>query len=386
MSDSIGKEANPDLVLPLAKALMERPSVTPDDAGCMDLIEPRLHAMDMCIQHLDSANVRNLLAVHGDGAPHLMLLGHTDVVPPGPAEDWTSPPFSPEVRDGMLYGRGAADMKGAVAACVVAVERFLKANPDHPGTLSLLLNSDEEGPAEHGVRFVAEQLQSRGLLPDACLVAEPSSAVRLADVMRIGRRGSIQARVRIHGVQGHTAYARASDNPAHRAGRLITALGELAFDDGDDNFPPTVLQISNLSAGTGALNVTPGVLDIRFNIRNNPNSRADQLKKRIESLIEANDPGAWELEWRVSGVPFGPATGLLQDAVTQACSEVLGYSPKPDTGGGTSDGRFLGPLGVSVVELGPLNRTIHQVDECVSVSDLETLPKVYEAVIRRMLT
>ncbi|MEE4297269.1 MAG: succinyl-diaminopimelate desuccinylase [Wenzhouxiangella sp.] len=386
MDRTNANKADTDSVLPLAMALMQCPSVTPDDAGCMDLIEPRLRASGMGVEYLDSENVRNLLAVHGSGAPHLMLLGHTDVVPPGPLENWTSPPFSAEVRNGMLYGRGAADMKGAVAASVVAIERFLAAHPDHPGTLSLLLTSDEEGPADHGVRFVAEQLQSRRLLPDACLVAEPSSKHRLADVMRIGRRGSIQAGIRIHGVQGHTAYANAADNPAHRAGRLIAALGQLAFDDGDESFPPSALQISNLNAGTGAMNVTPGLLDIRFNIRNNPNSPEDQLKRQIEALIEANDPGQWELEWRVSGVPFGPARGALREVVMEACSEVLGYSPKPDTGGGTSDGRFLGPLGVSVVELGPLNRTIHQIDECVSVADLEALPKIYEAVIRRMLT
>ncbi len=385
MSESKGYDPNQESVLPLAEALMERASVTPDDAGCMDLIESRLRAAGMDVEFLNSADVRNLLASHGTGAPHLMLLGHTDVVPPGPLERWTSPPFSPEVRDGMLYGRGAADMKGAVAASVVAVERFLGAHPDHPGTLSLLLTSDEEGPADHGVRIVADELQARNALPDACLVAEPSSTHRLGDVMRIGRRGSIQAGIKIYGAQGHTAYAQAADNPAHRAGGLISSLGQLAFEDGDEHFPPSVLQISNVSAGTGALNVTPGLLDIRFNIRNNPNSSADELKRQIESLIEANDPGQWELEWRVSGVPFGPASGPFPEAVIDACSEVLGYRPEPDTGGGTSDGRFLGPLGVSVVELGPLNRTIHQIDECVSVSDLENLPKIYQAVMKRML-
>ncbi|NDY96118.1 succinyl-diaminopimelate desuccinylase [Wenzhouxiangella limi] len=372
-------------VLALAKALIERPSLTPDDGGCMDLIEPRLVAAGMAMESLDFGDVRNLLAVHGAGPPHVMLLGHTDVVPPGPLEEWTSPPFEPSVRDGMLYGRGAADMKGSVAALVVAVQRFLAERADHAGTLSLLLTSDEEGPAEHGVRAVVPVLKKRRLLPDACLVGEPSSRERLGDVMRIGRRGSIQARLIIRGVQGHTAYAHPADNPVHRAGPLLAELGQLCYEDGDDDFPPTKLQISNLRAGTGAENVTPGQLEIRFNIRNNPHSPADVLKDRVEAIIEAHDPGPWCLDWRVSGEPFGPARGALPMAVVEACREVLGHSPEADTGGGTSDGRFLGPAGVSVVELGPVNRTIHQVDECVSVADLKRLPAVYQAVMNRLL-
>ncbi len=372
-------------VLRLAEELISRPSVTPEDAGCMDVIESRLIGAGMRVEYMDSGDVRNLLAFHGSGTPHLMFLGHTDVVPPGPENAWASPPFDPRVRSGMLYGRGAADMKGSVAATVVAIESFLRDCPDHPGTVSLLLTSDEEGPAEHGVRVVAARLQEEGLLPDACLVAEPSSHTRLGDVIRIGRRGSIQACLTIRGVQGHTAYARAVDNPVHRAGSLLAALGRIEFDDGDDSFPPSILQISNINAGTGAANVTPGALELRFNIRNNPNSTAAELRTRIESLIESHDPGSWSLDWRVSGDPFGPAEGPLLEAVVEACEEVLGYRPNPDTGGGTSDGRFLGPLGVSVVELGPSNRTIHQVDECVSVDDLERLPALYRAVMDRML-
>ncbi|MFP4334026.1 MAG: succinyl-diaminopimelate desuccinylase [Wenzhouxiangella sp.] len=383
-----GKAYNVDArsdVLALAMDLIARPSVTPDDAGCMNLIEPRLVTAGMAVEALHSADVRNLFATHGSGAPHLMLLGHTDVVPPGPQDDWTSPPFTPSVRDGVLYGRGAADMKGSVAALVVAIEQFLAACPDHPGTLSLLLTSDEEGPAEHGVRAVAAELARRNGLPDACLVAEPSSRKHLGDVMRIGRRGSIQARLTIRGKQGHTAYAQPAENPVHRAGPLLAELGQLSYEDGDDDFPPTRLQISNVNAGTGADNVTPGVLEIRFNIRNNPHSPAALLKDRLEAVIKAHDPGPWCLDWRVSGVPFGPAEGPLREAVADACREVLGRVPEPDTGGGTSDGRFLGPMGVSVVELGPVNRTIHQIDECLSIADLEQLPAVYRAVIHRML-
>ena len=369
----------------LAMELISRPSLTPNDAGCMDLIEPRLAAAGMQTEYLDSGNVRNLLAVHGSGSPHLMLLGHTDVVPPGSESDWTSPPFEPSVRDGYLYGRGAADMKGSVAALVVAVERFLGSSSDHAGMLSVLLTSDEEGVAEHGVRAVVPRLRQRELLPDLCLVGEPSSRDRLGDAMRIGRRGSIQARLTIRGVQGHTAYARSADNPVHRAAPLLAELAQMRFDDGDDFFPPTRLQISNVQAGTGADNVTPGTLEIWFNIRNNPNSRSKVLEDRIEALINRHDPGAWSLNWRVSGEPFGPAQGRLPEAVAASCREILGFAPKPDTGGGTSDGRFLGPLGVSVVEFGPVNRTIHQVDECISVADLERLPGVYEAVMTRIL-
>ncbi len=385
MSMQAYTDGNRSDVLDLALALMARPSVTPDDAGCMDLIEPRLAALGMTSEFLDAGKVRNLFAYHGSGSPHLMLLGHTDVVPAGPSDEWTSPPFEPAIRDGVLYARGAADMKGSVAALVVALERFLVSAPKHPGTLSLLLTSDEEGPAEHGVRAVVPELEQRGLLPDHCLVGEPSSSQRLGDVMRIGRRGSIQARLSIRGVQGHTAYADAADNPVHRAGSLLAALGQLDFADGDEFFPPTRLQISNVQAGTGAENVTPGRLDVWFNLRNNPNSNADALQRNIEALIEQHDPGPWSLDWHVSGVPFGPARGALPAAVEQACGEVLQRFPQADTGGGTSDGRFLGPLGVNVVEFGPVNRSIHQIDEHVAVADLEKLPAVYEGVIRRLL-
>lgn len=372
-------------VLALARELIARRSVTPEDAGCSELIAERLRAVGMRIEFIDVGPVRNLLAVHGSGAPHLMLLGHTDVVPPGPLDDWRSPPFAPEVRDGFLYGRGAADMKGSVAAFVVALETLLSRHPDHQGTLSLLLTSDEEGPADDGVRAVVPILEQRGLLPDYCLVGEPSSSEHLGDAIRIGRRGSIQARLSVRGVQGHTAYADPADNPVHRAGALLAALGQLAFDDGDEWFPPTRLQISNLRAGTGADNVTPGALEIWFNLRNNPNSPAERLKQSIEALIHAHDPGPWSLDWRISGMPFGPATGTLPQAVIEVCREQLGREPEATTGGGTSDGRFLGPLGVSVVELGPVNRSIHQVDECVRVAELEQLPQLYAGVIRRLL-
>ena len=373
-------------VLALAEDLIARRSVTPQDAGCQAMIASRLELAGMAVESIVVEDVVNLFARHGEGPPHLMLLGHTDVVPSGPEDNWTSPPFEPTHRDGHLFGRGAADMKSSVAAFVVALERFLDQHPKHRGTLSLLLTSDEEGVARHGVRAVVPLLKERDLLPDACLVGEPSSLEKLGDNVRIGRRGSIQARLVIRGRQGHTAYADPADNPVHRAGPLIAALGRLEFDDGDAYFPATRLQISNINAGTGADNVTPGELEILFNLRNNPNSSSESLEQILRVLIAKHDPGPWTLDWRVSGEPFGPATGRLPQVVSAVCQAQLAIQPKLDTGGGTSDGRFLGPLGIPVVELGPVNRTIHQIDECIDLSALEQLPGLYAAIIEQMLS
>lgn len=378
-------QTTPSSVRELTEELVSRASVTPEDAGCQALIADRLRVAGMTVDCIDVEDVRNLFAHHGQGAPHLMLLGHTDVVPPGPRQEWTSPPFEPTECDAYLYGRGTADMKSSVAAFVVALEAFLARHPDHPGTISLLLTSDEEGPARYGVRAVVPVLEQRGQMPDACLVGEPSSLERLGDTLRIGRRGSIQARLSIRGRQGHTAYAHPADNPVHRAGPLIAELGSLSFEDGDEYFPPTRLQISNIQAGTGAENVTPGELVMLFNIRNNPNSSACLLEDRLRDLIDQHQPGEWMLDWRVSGEPFGPAEGALTEAVAQACREVLDTEPRLDTGGGTSDGRFFGPLGIPVVELGPVNRSIHQIDECIRLVDLERLPALYGACIEKLL-
>lgn len=371
-------------VVDLTCELIRRASVTPADAGCQGLIAQRLEHAGMEARDLSVGEVSNLLISHGSGSPHFMFLGHTDVVPPGPAADWDSPPFEPVVRDGYLFGRGTADMKGSVAAMVVALETFLRDHADHPGTLSLLLTSDEEGPAEHGVRAVAPWLGELGMVPDYCLVGEPSSLERLGDNLRIGRRGSIHASLRITGVQGHTAYADPGDNPVHRAGSFIAALGALTFDDGDAHFPPTRLQISNIRAGTGAENVTPGELGLVFNIRNNPNSPSEAVRRVVEKLLEDTDPGAWALDWRVSGEPFVTEPGELVNAAIAACETELGLTPRLDTGGGTSDGRFIAPLGAQVVELGPVNASIHKVNEHISLEDLERLPGVYLAVLQRL--
>ena len=370
----------------LTEALIERPSITPEDADCQPLLAERLEAAGMRVESFRFGAVDNLFASHGASTPHLLLLGHTDVVPPGPADAWTSPPFRPEVRDGMLHGRGAADMKSSVAALVIAAERFLRAEPDHAGRLSVLLTSDEEGLAADGVRRVVPALESRDLLPDHVLVGEPSSAERLGDVIRIGRRGSIQARLTIYGEQGHTAYARREDNPVHTGAALLAALTALEFDDGDDAFPPTRLQVSNLRAGTGADNVTPGSLEILFNIRHNPNSTAEALEQRIRELLAEYAPDDCRLDWRISGAPFGPASGTLLAATRATVRDSLSIEPRLDTGGGTSDGRFFGPQGIETVELGPANRTIHKTDESISLHDLEKLPDLYLDIIGRVLT
>lgn len=373
-------------ILSLAASLIERASVTPDDAGCQPMLAERLEKAGMQVESLRFGEVDNLFATFGEGRPHLLLLGHTDVVPPGPEDEWSSPPFSPEVRDGMLYGRGAADMKSSVAAFVLSAEKFVSADSKPAGRLSILLTSDEEGVAADGVRRIVPWLQQRGLLPDHVLVGEPSSSDRLGDVIRIGRRGSIQARLTVVGEQGHTAYARPEDNPVNQAAPLLAALAAMDFDDGDEAFPPTRLQVSNVHAGTGADNVTPGRVEIMFNLRHNPNSPAEALKKRVEALLAEHALKDCRLDWRISGAPFGPADGKLLAAVKSAVRDRLALETRPDTGGGTSDGRFFGPLGIETVELGPVNRTIHKIDESIAVDDLERLPGLYLEVLERVLS
>ena len=376
-------------VIELTKALVAKRSITPEDAGCQDLLVEILEKAGFEVSHHRFGEVDNFLATHaGDVSqphPHLMWIGHTDVVPSGPESQWSSPPFEPAIVDGFLVGRGVADMKGSDAAMVLALCEFVQAHPNHPGRVSLVITSDEEGPAIDGIRALVPHLKAHGLWPDACLVGEPSSHQILGDQIRIGRRGSIQAVLTIQGKQGHTAYALPEDNPVHRAGSLIAALGALRFDDGDEAFDHTRLQISNIQAGTGADNVSPGELVIHFNIRNNPNSPSEAIHAQIKALIESHDPGPWDLSWRVSAEPFGPCSGPFLDGVVKACESVLGMQPKLDTGGGTSDGRFFGPEGVPVIEVGPVNATIHQIDERVAVADLEKLPGLYRAMMETLL-
>lgn len=371
-------------VFDLTCDLIARRSVTPDDAGCQQLIGTRLSAAGFDCEHLRLGEVDNLWATHGSGAPVLVLLGHTDVVPTGPVEAWTSDPFKPEVRDGVLYGRGAADMKGSVAAFVVAAEQFVAAHADHPGTLAVLLTSDEEGDAIDGVRRVATLFRERGQGIDWCITGEPSSTAKLGDLLRVGRRGSLSAKLHINGVQGHVAYPDKARNPIHLAAAALAELTARHWDDGYESFPSTSLQISNIHAGTGANNVIPGELQVMFNLRYNPHWSAAQLEAEITSLLDRHGLN-YDLHWHRSGEPFYTPEGTLRRVARQVLGEFAGAPPEESTGGGTSDARFIAPLGAQCIEVGPVNASIHQVDENVRVADLEALPELYRRLIERLL-
>lgn len=371
-------------VLALARELIARPSVTPDDAGCQALLGERLARAGFRCESMRFGPVDNLWATHGEGGPVLVLLGHTDVVPPGPREAWASDPFTPEIRDGLLYGRGAADMKGSVAAFVVALERFVAAHPEHPGTVALLLTSDEEGDAIEGVRRVADAFRSRGQRIDWCITGEPSSTRRLGDLLRVGRRGSLSAALTVRGVQGHVAYPEKARNPVHQ---VLPALSELVarrWDEGYETFPPTSLQVSDIAAGTGASNVIPGELRVDFNLRYNPHWDAPRLEAEIEAVL-ARHGLDFTLRWHRSGEPFFTPEGRLRAAAREVLAGIAGAPPDESTGGGTSDARFIAPLGAQCIEIGPVNASIHKVDENVSVADLETLPDLYLALVERLL-
>jgi succinyl-diaminopimelate desuccinylase len=373
-------------VLELTRDLIGRRSMTPEDAGCQALISGRLVAAGFAVEQLRYGEVDNLWATHGSEGPTLVFLGHTDVVPSGPEDAWASPPFDPVLRDGRLYGRGAADMKGSVAAMTVALERFVAAHPQHPGRLALLLTSDEEGPTNlDGVRRVAETFRARGERIDWCVVGEPSSRQVLGDLIRVGRRGSLSGTLTVRGVQGHVAYPEKASNPIHAFAPALAELAATRWDEGNADFPPTSFQVSNLNAGTGATNVIPGTLVAQINFRYATASTAADLRARTEAVLDRHGLD-WRLEWNLSGEPFlSPAGGRLREAVRAVCRELCGVEPEQSTGGGTSDGRFIAPLGAEVVELGPVNATIHKVDECVAVADLERLPALYLAVCERLL-
>ena len=323
-------------------------------------------------------------ARRGGDAPVLTFAGHTDVVPPGPTDQWTSDPFTPEIRDGLLFGRGAADMKGSIAAMVTACERFVAAHPRHAGSLSFLITSDEEGPATDGTVKVVERLRSRGDHIDFCLVGEPSSQEHLGDVIKNGRRGSLGAILRVYGQQGHVAYPRLADNPIHRAAPALAELVAVEWDQGNAYFPPTTFQISNIRAGTGVENVIPGELEVWFNLRYSTESTVESLQSRITSLLNRHGL-KYTIDWKLSGQPFLTPPGELVAASMTAIREICGHSAELSTSGGTSDGRFIAPLGGQVVELGPVNATIHKANECVSVSDLESLSLIYEKIISTLL-
>ena len=371
-------------VLTLLKNLVSRPSVTPDDAGCQAMIAERLERAGFACEHLRFGEVDNLWATHGEGGPVLVLLGHTDVVPPGPADAWTSDPFTPEIRDGVLYGRGAADMKSGVAAFVIAAERFAAAHPDHKGTLALLLTSDEEGEAIDGVRRVAETFRDRGQRIDWCITGEPSSQEQLGDLLRVGRRGSLTGYLSVRGLQGHVAYPEKARNPIHLAAPALAELAARRWDDGYETFPPTSLQISDVHAGTGADNVIPAGLEATFNLRYNPNWDAARLEAEVQALLDRHGLD-YSVRWHRSGEPFFTPEGPLRAAAREVLVEFAGAAPEESTGGGTSDARFIAPLGAQCIEIGPVNASIHQVDENIRVADLERLPDLYQALIERLL-
>lgn len=372
--------------LDLTRALIEKASLTPDDAGCQQFLADRLEPLGFETEWLPFGEVSNVIYTHGQGEPSFWFLGHTDVVPTGPLEDWTSPPFKAEIRNNILYGRGASDMKGGVAAMVVAAEKFVRDHPGHVGQIGILLTSDEEGIAVDGVSRVAEILQQRKGVPQYCLVGEPSCHWYLGDTIRIGRRGSSQAKLKVHGIQGHSAFPEKLDNPVHRLIPFLESLITHQWDRGDESFPPTHCQITNFNAGTGAENVTPGMAEVWVNFRNSPASPSADIKTTLEAMLEQHDIRDYDLDWRVSGEAFRSDAGKLREATVEAVHEVLGFEPELNTGGGTSDGRFIAPLGTEVLEFGLLNTSIHKVDENTSVDDLESLSRVYYRIMKDLLT
>lgn len=375
----------PSATLDLACELIARSSVTPADAGCQDLMIARLEAIGFEVEILPFGRVMNFWARRGERAPLFVFAGHTDVVPPGPLEHWQSDPFDPEVRDGVLYGRGAADMKGSLAAMITACERFVLAHPGHHGSIGFLITSDEEGPSIDGTRRVVDYLNEHGIQIDCCLVGEPTSDERIGDVIKNGRRGSLGGRLVVNGVQGHIAYPHLADNPIHRLAPALAELCAERWDDGNEFFPPTTFQFSNLNAGTGADNVIPGRVEALFNFRFSTESTADGLKQRVEAILDRHDLD-YDLDWRLSGEPFLTRPGDLVTSVQDAIRDVTDLETRLSTEGGTSDGRFIAPTGAQVIELGPVNATIHKVNECVSIEDLDTLSQIYERTLVGLLT
>ena len=369
--------------LALTEALIRCRSVTPDDAGCQDLVAAQLAPLGFAVHDLQFAETRNLWASHGQGAPVFALVGHTDVVPTGPLAQWRSDPFVPVVRDGMLYGRGAADMKAGVAAATCALRDFVAAHPKHVGTVAIMLTSDEEGPAQDGVVRIMEWLDAQGIKIDFALIGEPSSNIELGDQIRVGRRGSMHVELTVLGVQGHVAYPEKARNPIHLAGPLLTALAQHQFDSGNAAFPPTSMQIYDIAAGAGANNVIPGELKLKLNFRFGTASTAATLLAQIDQIAAQLDVPI-SVTHRIASQPFLTERPTLIDAVRAAALQVLGIDARPDTGGGTSDGRFISPRGVEVVELGPVNATIHKIDECLAASDVERLKLCYQAVLERL--
>jgi len=364
--------------------LISRQSVTPEDAGCQDMIAERLTSLGFNEERLNFADTQNIWLRRGSGKPLFTFLGHTDVVPPGPLGSWLSPPFVATIRDGRLYGRGAADMKGGIACFITAVERFINRYPDHQGSIAVMLTSDEEGIATHGVIKVVEVLEQRHEKIDWCLVGEPSSDKKIGDVIRVGRRGSLCARLTVIGIQGHVAYPELAENPIHTFAPALKELTEAVWDQGNSFFPPTSLQVSNITAGTGAENIIPGTLDVQFNLRFCTELNEEIIKQRTCAILDKYG-FKYDLQWRLSGNPFLTEKGELIDATHAAIRTVAGFDTLDDTGGGTSDGRFIAPTGAQVIELGPLNESIHKINENIGMEELEMLSNIYEQILFNLL-
>jgi len=371
-------------VLELVQDLISRPSVTPDDAGCQALLAKRLSAIGFQCETIASGGVTNLWARRGQVRPVAVFAGHTDVVPTGPLERWKHPPFTPVVEDGKLYGRGAADMKSSIAAFVVAAEEFVATHPDHAGSIALLITSDEEGPASDGTVKVCEALAARGEQLDYCIVGEPTSVGQLGDTLKNGRRGSLSGKLTVQGIQGHVAYPHLARNPVHQCAAAIAQLAQESWDAGNDYFPPTTFQISNFHAGTGATNVVPGTAEIDFNFRFSTASTPDMLKARVHAILDSHGL-TYDLAWHLNGEPFLTPAGTLSQAMVTAIADELGVRAELSTTGGTSDGRFIARICPQVVEFGPINATIHQIDEHIAADTLAPLKNIYRRTLEQLL-
>jgi succinyl-diaminopimelate desuccinylase len=368
----------------LLSDLVRRASITPDDAGCQQILIERLKALGFECETMVFGDTTNLWARRGSDSPVLCFAGHTDVVPPGDTADWSTDPFEPTIKDGQMYGRGAADMKSGLASMIVAIERFVQGNEKHKGSIALLITSDEEGRARDGTLKVMETLTGRGQTIDWCVIGEPSSQESLGDLIRVGRRGSLSGMLTVSGIQGHVAYPHLADNPIRRFAPVLAELHDIEWDQGNEYFPPTSFQVVNIQSGIGAPNVTPSELSARFNFRYSTEWEHESLQKRVHEVFDAHDFD-YELKWHLSGKPFLTEEGKLTNAVVQAVAEIVGSEPELSTGGGTSDGRFISPAGVDVVELGPVSASIHKIDEHVNIADVVRLTNMYQRILELML-
>ncbi len=374
-----------DTTLKLARQIIACPSVTPDDAGCMEIIAARLQPLGFSCEFISRNGVTNLWARRGSAKPLFVFAGHTDVVPTGPLDKWTSPPFAPEIRDGMLYGRGAADMKSSLAAMLTATEAFVAANPGHPGSIAFLLTSDEEGDANDGTVAVVEALKARGESLDFCIIGEPTSVDTLGDMIKNGRRGSLSGKLTVKGIQCHIAYPHLGRNPIHEAAPALAELGDTEWDQGNEYFPPTTWQISNIHGGTGATNVVPGSVEIKFNFRFSTASRPESLQQRLTAILDKHEL-EYDIDWTLGARPFLTGRGPLAEAASNAIREICGIETELSTTGGTSDGRFIADICAQLLEIGPVNATSHKIDECVDIAALPQLSAIYTRILEQLLS